>query len=321
MAYRSSNRLLGNVGTMLVAASVLFGSVGCSKKQDDAKAKAEKAEADKKRPQGDRYADGQRLAASLKDWTKRWGDTADLPSCDTLLKDAAELELCKNAATALTTMKAAAAKPEAEAALIHDAAELAFATETASEKLRNASMAKMQAEHGAAPGASGSAAPGKPPAPPKPALSASPKTKPIGSAAKMALSEKGRPEATALDPSMQVMQAYSRANRAALRYLSQFLQFGPLPTRKAAYTELEGLSKRRDAWPALGRTLREAAMAENDPDLQGKLKSLAPKLSRRGPGMMPMNPGMMPPGMPPGHPSMPEPGAGAPPPAAPAKDE
>jgi hypothetical protein len=88
------------------------------------------------------------------------------------------------------------------------------------------------------------------------------------------------------------------------------LQFGSLPTRKAAFSELEALSKKKEAWPALGRTLREAAMAENDPDLQGKLKALAPKLSRRAPGRGPA-------AAPPGHP--PVPAAGTPqPPAAPA---
>jgi hypothetical protein len=314
--------LTGKVAALLIVACATTAVVGCSKKQDDAKAKAEKADVDKKRPQGDRYADGQRLAASLKDWTKRWSDTADLPTCEVLLKDAAELELCKNAITALATMKAAAAKPEPETVLIHDAAELAYATEAASEKLRNASMEKMQAERAAAPGASGSAAPGKAP-PPKPVFSALPKVKPLGSATKPLLGAdklKAPVETAALDPAMQVMQAFSRANRASLRYLSQFLQFGPLPTRKATFNELEGLSKRREAWPALGRTLREAAMAENDPDLQGKLKALAPKLSRRGPGMMPITPGMMPQGMPPGHPAMPQAGGDAPP-AAPAKDE
>jgi len=111
---------------------------------------------------------------------------------------------------------------------------------------------------------------------------------------------------------MQVMQAYSRVNRASLRYLSQFLQFGPLPTRKATFVEVEALSKRREAWPALGRTLREAAMAENDPELQGSLKSLAPKLSRRSAGVVPTAPNM------PGLQGMPHPPAdpAAPPPKA-----
>jgi hypothetical protein len=309
------------VGIALVAALALGSLEGCSKKKDEeAKATAEKAEADKKKkkPQGDRYADGKRLETALKDWSKRWAETVDLPTCDPLLKDAADLELCKTAATSLTTMKAAIAKPEPEAALIHSAAELAFATENASEKLRGASMEKMQAEHKTGPAASGSSLTKVP----ANAFSAAPKARPLGSAmnakapgAAGKLADKLKPptEAPPPDPAMQVMQAYSRVNRAALRYLSQYLQFGPLPTRRVAFGELEGLSKRKETWPALGRTLREAAMAENDPDLQGKLKTLAPKLSkssRPAPGA---------PDMPPGHPPMPQPAAAPPPPAAPEK--
>jgi hypothetical protein len=206
-----------------------------------------------------------------------------LPDCAPLLKDAAELELCKTAATALTNLKTAAAKtdpPEPEASLVHLAAELAYATEAASEKLRNASMERIAHEQ-AATAASGkpatsASAPKKPPAVP------SAKAKPLSSAAAAAsAAEAEKLRETAMDPAMAVMQAYSRVNRATLRYLSQFLQLGPLPTRKATFTELEALAKRKETWPALSRTLREAAMAENDPDLQNQLKTLAPKLSRR----------------------------------------
>jgi hypothetical protein len=303
-----------------MAALALGSFEGCSKKkEEEAKATAEKAEAEKKKkPQGDRYADGKRLETALKDWGKRWADTAELPACDPLLKDAADLELCKTAATSLTSMKAAVAKPEPQAALIHSAAELAFATENASEKLRGASMAKMQAEQKTGPvGSSLTRVPAS-------AFSATPKARPMGSAmnakspgaGKLADKLKSPTETAPPDPAMQVMQAYSRVNRAALRYLSQFLQFGPLPTRKLTFDELEGLSKRKEAWPALGRTLREAAMAENDPDLQGKLKTLAPKLSKSG--TRPMGaPGT--PGTPPGHPPLP--GAATPPPAPPAAPE
>jgi len=150
---------MGSVGMALLVSSLLGAGAGCSKKkQEDTKAQAEKTEADKKKkPQGDRYADGKRLAATLKDWTTRWAETAELPACDPLLKDAAELELCKAAGVALTNMKAAVAKPEPEATLIHQAAELAFATENASEKLRAASMEKMQAERKTAPAGCASA--------------------------------------------------------------------------------------------------------------------------------------------------------------------
>jgi len=289
---------------------VAGGVVGCKKKPDETKAKAEKAET-KKKPQGDRYADGVRLAAAQKEWTKRWAATTDLPGCEPLLKVPAELEQCKTAQAALATLKAAVAKPEPEAVLLHAAAELSFASEAASERLRNAYMEKTQAEHKATgPAGSGTHA-AKPPG-----FNTLPRTRPLGSAGKAALADKLKGVETApLDPAQQLMQAYARVNRAALRYLSQFLQFGPLPTRNATFTELESLSHRKELWPALGRSLREAAMTENDPTLQGKLKELAPKLSRRGAGAIPGGPRM--PAMPPGHPAMPEQGAPPPAPAAP----
>lgn len=314
MTHRFRQGSWSRVGAALLVTSALVTAAGCSKKkQEDGKAEAEKAKAEKnKRPEGDRFQDGTRLAAAMKDWTKRWADTADLPACDPLLKSAEELALCKTAADALVAMKAAAAKPEPEATQIHLAAELAYATEAASEKLRNASMERMQEQRtkAAAPGASGSAARKAPPIP----LPSSAKAHAVGSAAKLAEKMKEL-EAAPVDPAMQVMQAYSRVNRASLRYLSQFLQFGPLPTRNAAFTELEGLAKRKEAWPALGRTLREAAMAENDPTLQGKLKTLAPKMSRRSQGgALPGGPGMAQPTLPPGH--VPVPPVGEPPPEA-----
>jgi hypothetical protein len=292
-----------------LATCLASGTVGCKKKPDDTKAKAEKAET-KKKPQGDRYADGVRLAAAQKEWTKRWADTTDLPACEPLLKVPTELELCKTAQAALATVKAAVAKPEPEAVLLHAAAELSFASEAASEKLRNAYMEKTQAEHKSAGPASSGAPTAKPVG-----SSGFARARPLGSAGKSAMADKLKGVETApLDPDQQLMQAYARVNRASLRYLSQFLQFGPLPTRNATFTELESLSHRKELWPALGRSLREAAMTENDPTLQGKLKELAPKLSRRGPGGagIPMMPGM-----PPGHPAMPEPGTPPPAPAAP----
>ncbi len=324
MAYWSYKSWLANAGALVLATCVASSVPGCSKKKEEAEAKvkAEKAQADsKKKPQGDRYADGQRLAAALKEWTKRWSETAELPACESLLKVPAEAELCKTAQAALATMKAAAAKPDAEAVLIHAAAELAFASEAASEKLRNAFMEKTQAERKAAPAGSGAPGSAKPsPKPAAAALSAPPRARPLGSAGKAALVDKLGDkmkglETAPLDPDQQVMQSYSRVNRASLRYLSQFLQFGSLPTRKVAFAELEGLSRRKEAWPALGRTLREAAMTENDSELQGKLKALAPKLARRPPGGMP---GL--PGMPADHPPMPQPNAAPPAPELPQKD-
>ena len=304
MAHWSNRSWLASAGVILLAVGVAGGVVGCSKKkEEDTKAQAEKAKSEgkKKKAQGDRYADNVKLGGAIKEWSKRWSETADLPACDPLLKSPADAEVCKTAQAALTTMKAAAAKPEAEAVLIHAAAELTWATETASEKLRTAFMEKTQAERKAAPAGSGApAAKGIASGAP---LTKLPRTRPLGSAGKAALADKLGDkakgiEAAPLDPDQQVLQAYSRVNRASLRYLGQFLQFGPLPTRNVAFAELEALSKKKETWPALSRSLREAAMTENDETLQAKLKALSPKLARRAPGAMPT--------LPPGHPGKPE---------------
>ena len=157
MADWSYRSWLASAGVVALAACVAGGVVGCSKKKtEDAKAEAEKSRADaKKKPVGDRYADGARLLGAQKEWTKRWAETSDLPACDPLLKAPADQELCKTAQAALVTLKAAVAKPEPEAVLVHAAAELSFATENASEGLRTALMAQPQAERKAAPAGSG----------------------------------------------------------------------------------------------------------------------------------------------------------------------
>jgi hypothetical protein len=302
VTYKSYRTFVARLGVITLAAGIACVSVGC-KKSDD-KATAEKAEG-KKKPRGDRFADGQRLAGAQKEWAKRWAETLDLPACDSLLKAPADQEVCKTAQAALVTLKAAVAKPEPESVLIHAAAELAFASEAASEKLRTAFMEKSQAETKAAPGASGAAPSAKPaPSSAKPAPSGAKaplpnasafsavRTRAISSAGKAAFMDKiaGREkegEAAPIDPDQQLLQAYARAGRAALRYLGQFLQYGPLPTRNATFVEVEALSHRKETWPALARTLREAAMTEKDQSLQAKLKALVPKLARRTPTVAP----------------------------------
>ena len=71
MTHRSWRRRVGTVGALLLASSLGLTLVGCSKKKsEDTKAKAEKPEADatKKKPQGDRFADGQKLDKNWQDF-------------------------------------------------------------------------------------------------------------------------------------------------------------------------------------------------------------------------------------------------------------
>ena len=258
---------------------VATAAVGCSKKQDNSKAEAEKVQASQK--DGDRYNDGKRLAKQLKSWPKQWREMSDLPSCELLLKDASDLELCKAAGNAQAVMKAAVAKPEPDPVLIHDAAELMFANVVAWEKLRAALDALEASPPAAAPSAS--APPGKVlPKAPVPASSALSKAKP-GSSAAVAVAGK------AVDPEVHeqarhLEHTYLRVDQLTRRYLIFYLQFAPLPTRKLTFAELEAVSKRKQPWYQLGHTLLEAAHGEDDRALRGKLKALGHSLRNEAAG-------------------------------------
>jgi hypothetical protein len=289
------------LGAWLLLASVSLAAPGCKKKE------AAQKESDlQPAPSAsvDRLADGKRLEKSIQDWTKRWNDFTPLPTCEKLLQEG-DLQHCTAADAALTALKTAVAEAKPQQELMHAAAELALAAEQANERLRAVMMEKANKE-GATPGAKPPAGGVKPPTPP-----ATPKAAPPGSAGKAPLAAErlrgrdgGAP--TPPNPDNAIVEAYGRAARLALRYLSTYLQYGPLPTRQAAYAEFEQLSNKRPAWPGLLRSLREASLMEKDPtlstklkDLVSKLRALAPKPTLPASSAPPnaMHPAVPPPGM------------------------
>lgn len=261
---------LGRATVLMLAASTVGGASGCSKKHEE-EASTEKVARQKhnrgkhKEPPSDRYADRRRLNGALKEWRKRWSRIGELPACEPLLKTPSELALCKNTVAALSAVKAAVAKPESEATVIHLTAELAYAAQVALEKLSEASE-KVHSQHPAAPASSV-----------RKTVAATPSAAP--SAAE-----------TPVDPATQVLESYSRLERTSRRYLSQFLQFGPFALRKATFKELEALSQRKEAWWGLGHSVHEATLTETDQDLKRNLTELAAKLRQRPPGPSAKNP-------------------------------
>ena len=312
------------LGALILCASATLLTVGC-KKKDDAKATDSKPAPS---ASVDRLADGKRLEKSVADWTKRWNDFAPLPTCEKLLEPA-DVALCTSTDAALTTLKTAVAEKKPEAVLMHAAAELALAAEQANEKLRAVVQEKAAKEGGAA-GAKVPPGGVKPPTPAAPP----PKAAPLGSGKLPSMAERLRNRAdagaTPPNPDNAVVEAYGRASRLALRYLSTYLQYGPLPTRQAAFAEFEQLSNKRPAWPGLLRSLREASLMEKEPalstklkDLVNKLRALAPKPTLPASGAIPSGPPPLPPGVkPPGGPVVrppPPPGAPPAPPTPPAQ--
>jgi hypothetical protein len=308
LGFRRSGSVFG-VAALLMA----LGAVGCSKK------KAEPEKATTPAPSAsaaDPNADGKRLERSLTDWKRRW-DRIELEGCEPVLKEAAELELCTKAKSALTKVKDLASKADKSPAAMTAAGDLVLAAENAVEKLRLAAASELAGAASAKPGAPGA---------PKPAGSVppKPKAKPAGSGAP---APSGSVPARVENPQMKVVSSYERVARTAARYLGSFLQQGPLEVRKQAFAEVQRLVPLREKWSALRDVVRQASLTEREPDLRKQLRDLEQKLRpARPPGApsgAPMQglPGLRPgpDGLPPSHPPINRPAPpAAPPPAAPA---
>ncbi len=286
VGFARSGSLLG-----VVALSLALGAVGCSKK----KAESEKATTPvPSASAADPNADGKRLDRSLTDWKRRW-ERIELESCESTLKEAAELELCTKTKEALTKVKEHAAKADKSTEAMRAAGDLVLAAENAVEKLRIAAASEL-----AKPGASGA---------PKAAASAppKPKAKPAGSAG---AAPSGSVPARVENPQMKVVSSYERVARTAARYLGSFLQQGPLEVRKQAFAEVQRLVPLREKWSALRDVVRQASLTEREPDLRKQLRDLEQKLRPARPAGAPSGaPGPMmpghrpgPDGVPPGHP-------------------
>jgi hypothetical protein len=256
--------------TTLAAAGLLTLAVSaCSKKKEEAT--SEKAQPTPSASAADPNADGKRLERAVNDWKRRW-ERIDLESCEALLKDAADQELCKKAEGALVKVKEQASKLEKGQAAISAAGELVLATEAVVEKLRAANMAN-------APTGASSAKPSALPVA-KAAGSAKPKApsakgsaKPGGSAGALASAAPRKD-----DPATKLVSSYERAARSAARYLGSFLQQGTPEIRKMAFAEVQRLVPLREKWLTLRDVVRQASLTERDPDLKKQLRDLEQKL-------------------------------------------
>ncbi|HEV8247901.1 MAG TPA: hypothetical protein VGP93_19135, partial [Polyangiaceae bacterium] len=272
-----SNRFASTFTAVAVLALALG---ACSKK----KAEAEKTPA-LSASAVDPNADGKRLERAINDWKRRW-EHIELESCDDVLKEASDQELCKKTQAALTKVKDIAAKLDKGPDAIRAAGELIETSEAAIEKLRDSTMTAMAA-------GSSSASPATKPAGsvtvPKPVGSASkPKTvKPSSSAGALAGADAGaiRHE----DPRTKTLSSYERAARSAARYLGSFLQQGPLDVRKQAFAEVQRLVPLRERWLTLRDVVRQASLTERDVDLRKQLRDVEQKLRSSTP---PPTPGM-----------------------------
>lgn len=191
----------------------------------------------------------------------------ELGDCAKALKEQADLQLCQAAASALAAITGEPSPAPALALQRLEPGALALAR--LSERARYLSLAelaqrRLDGDAGArpVPSAAGAAAAG----------SALPshvrKEQHADHHEQHALELGDGPVSKLLERSLQL-------ERDVIRNLGAYLEYGPLPVRRAAFDALKRLRAVHPDWPALDRLLREAVVLEPDADLQRDLRQLS----------------------------------------------
>ncbi len=198
--------------------------------------------------------------------TARWQTKPSLGDCAPALKEKADLELCQAAASTLAAIIAEpTATPERELILL---APGALALARLSQRMRYLSLAELAQRHVA--GDAGVA----------PVPSASSAARTLAALSQLHKGQRsGHPEQPALElddgPISQLMQRSIRLERDVIRDFGAYLEYGPLPLRRATFDTVKRLRAEHPQWPALDHLLREAAVLESDADLKADLRQLS----------------------------------------------
>ena len=88
-----------------------------------------------------------------------------------------------------------------------------------------------------------------------------------------------RPDSRALElgdgPVAQLLALTTRLERDLIRNLGAYLEYGPLPVRRAAFSTVKRLQAEHPQWALLDHLLQEAVVLESDADLKRDLRQLA----------------------------------------------
>jgi len=191
-----------------------------------------------------------------------------LGDCASVLQERADLELCQSAERALAVISD---EPEANTVetSLKRLAPTALALARLSERLRYLSLAELAERHvegdaGAAPSPSASGAIAG-------ALAAATRAHD----GQHALHAEQRAVVLNESPIAQRLLVSMRLEGDVIRNLGAYLEYGPLPVRRAAFNTVEQLRAEHPRWPALDHLLREAVVLESDPTLKGQLRQLS----------------------------------------------
>jgi hypothetical protein len=216
-----------------------------------------------------------RLDAELKHARERWAELPDLGNCALLLKENADLELCRAANAALAALEhsdpAASAETKmpvlggASLALVRllDRARFLVFDQMGKQRLERDGGA-VEASHGGAGPVTGQAPVAHGP-----------------SGTHALLSEHATLKMTDT-PMIHLVENTARLERDALRNLGAYLEYAPLSLRRAAFDRMKQLQAEHPRWPTLNHQLREAAVLETDPDLKQNLNDLVSQMLPRG---------------------------------------
>jgi len=195
----------------------------------------------------------------------RFQANTGLSDCAKSLQEKADLELCQAARAALAVLTAEPAT-STELALGR-LAPAALALARLSQRLRYLSLAEL-AERRSAHDA------GAPPPPAASAMSA-PATPAFAREGKHPPHIEQRALVLGESPVTQLMELSIRSERDVLRNIGAYLEYGPLPVRRAAFDNVERLRAVHPDWPLLTHLLQEAAVLESDAVLKGDLRRLS----------------------------------------------
>ena len=197
--------------------------------------------------------------SELKRARSRWESKPSLGDCTAGLHEKADLELCQAAQKAVTAIELDLdAPPERALPLL---AEGALAMTRLSQRARYLSLAelakkRLQTDGGVLPVPSATT------------------RAPLARRNLRDHAQRGTFELSD-GPVSRLMGQSVHLERDLVRNIGAYLEYGPLPNRRAAFETVKHLRDEHPQWPLVTQLLREAALLESDADLKQKLQEFS----------------------------------------------
>lgn len=211
------------------------------------------------------------FAAEQKRAAEIWAAKPGLPECTKQLHETGDAELCATAVSAIGAIEALPADAPSER-ILPALADGALALARLSQRARYQALTELSERR--LTGDAGAPAPGP--------ASAAP-ARHFRLPHNLFAAHQEHPAAELNEgPASQLLTAVLHLERDTLRNLGAYLEYAPLPDRRAAFSRIKQLRETRPQWQQLDKLIREAALLESDPDLKQELNALAASALPRG---------------------------------------